>query len=259
MPKSLPFFKFDADAWLTGKAQILSAQEKGIFIDMVAIAWKENGIIRNDDFLHRALRIQKGTLSKAKATLLSAGLITEKDGSFVVNLVEKQLKTINSYILKQREFGKLGGRKKKATLRLPLGYPKATLSEETKENLSSPTTPSIKENKEDQNSSEVPSSEFTLEPEISGSPGRRKPEKIFFDYDGDSKLHGITPEQIAYWQEMYPALDVEAELKKASSWLDGNRKNRKTDVKRYLVNWLSRAQDRARTTNTTPLKDYTGL
>ena len=44
---------------------------------------------------------------------------------------------------------------------------------------------------------------------------------------------------------MYPALDIEAELKKASAWLDGNRKNRKTDLKRFIVNWFNKAQDRA--------------
>ena len=78
--------------------------------------------------------------------------------------------------------------------------------------------------------------------------------KIFFDYEGDSHLHGITPEQLALWKENYPAIDVETEIKSASAWLDGNRKNRKTDVKRFLVNWLKRAQDRA--PNERMEKDY---
>ena len=90
------------------------------------------------------------------------------------------------------------------------------------------------------------SSSITPEPGNPGSPGRRNAaEHLFFDYTGDRKIHGITPELLSYWREMYPALDVEAELKKASTWLDGNRKNRKTDLKRFLVNWLNKAQDRA--------------
>jgi hypothetical protein len=90
------------------------------------------------------------------------------------------------------------------------------------------------------------SSSITPEPGRPGGPGRRNAaERLFFDYDGDRKIHGITPELLAYWREMYPALDVESELKKASTWLDGNRRNRKTDLKRFLVNWLNKAQDRA--------------
>ncbi len=83
-------------------------------------------------------------------------------------------------------------------------------------------------------------------PESSGNSGTTKVEKLVFDYDGDSRIHGITPEQIGRWREQFPALDVEAELKAASAWLDGNRKNRKTDLRRFLTNWLIRTQDRAR-------------
>ena len=83
------------------------------------------------------------------------------------------------------------------------------------------------------------------EPENSGNPGKRTPEKIFFDYDGDARIHGITQQQLDLWKENFPAVDVETELKSASAWLDGNRKNRKSDVKRFLVNWLKRQQDRA--------------
>ncbi len=76
--------------------------------------------------------------------------------------------------------------------------------------------------------------------------GDKKHEKVFFDYDGDSRIHGITPEQIGRWREQFPALDVEAELKAASAWLDGNRNSRKTDLRRFLTNWLIRTQERAR-------------
>ena len=41
MPTSLPFFKLDADAWLTGKTQLLSMEEKGTLIDLLCRIWKE--------------------------------------------------------------------------------------------------------------------------------------------------------------------------------------------------------------------------
>lgn len=83
-------------------------------------------------------------------------------------------------------------------------------------------------------------------PEKSGASGAALSGKIFFDYEGDCKIHGITPEQLTRWREQFPALDVDAELKAASAWLDGNRKHRKNDVRRFLTNWLIRKQDSAR-------------
>lgn len=91
-------------------------------------------------------------------------------------------------------------------------------------------------------------SSFTACPEpekSSGDPGCRKRMKIFFDYAGDSKIHGIDQKQLALWKENFPAIDVEEELRKMSAWLDANRQNRKTNVKRFIVNWLTKTQDRA--------------
>ena len=86
---------------------------------------------------------------------------------------------------------------------------------------------------------------FSPEPEKSGNPGCRKKAKIFFDYEGDAKIHGIDQKQLDLWKENFPAVDVEKELKTMSAWLDANRANRKTNVKRFIVNWLTRTQDRA--------------
>ena len=47
------------------------------------------------------------------------------------------------------------------------------------------------------------------------------------------------------WKNAYPAVNVDAELKKAAMWLISNPKNRKSDYVRFLTGWLSRAQDRA--------------
>lgn len=73
-----------------------------------------------------------------------------------------------------------------------------------------------------------------------------QPENIYFDYDGDRKIHGITAAQLDLWREFYDGLDVGHELRQASAWLDANR--RRIDIKRFLVNWLNKAQDRAKNT-----------
>ena len=56
----------------------------------------------------------------------------------------------------------------------------------------------------------------------------------------------VTESQIAKWQDAYPAIDVKQQVKAAHAWLDANKQNQKKDVKRFLNNWLSRNQDRAR-------------
>lgn len=47
------------------------------------------------------------------------------------------------------------------------------------------------------------------------------------------------------WKECYPAVDVERELKKAAAWALANPKNTKKNWQRFLVNWLSKAQEKA--------------
>ena len=49
------------------------------------------------------------------------------------------------------------------------------------------------------------------------------------------------------WAEAYPAVDVRTEVRQAGAWCDANPRNRKSagGMKRFLVNWLSRSQDRA--------------
>lgn len=50
------------------------------------------------------------------------------------------------------------------------------------------------------------------------------------------------------WAEGYPGVNVLNELLKAREWLKANPRNRKTraGMRRFIVNWLSNAQDRAR-------------
>ena len=87
---------------------------------------------------------------------------------------------------------------------------------------------------------------FSPKPENSGGSGTPKPENIFFDYEGDARIHGVTPAQLALWEESFPGIDVREEIRMATVWLDGNRRQRKRDVRRFLANWLMRAQEKSR-------------
>ena len=47
------------------------------------------------------------------------------------------------------------------------------------------------------------------------------------------------------WQEAYPALNIDGEIKKMAAWVQANPKNKKSHWERFMVSWLSRAQDKA--------------
>ncbi|MCX6574975.1 MAG: hypothetical protein NTV82_01130 [Candidatus Aminicenantes bacterium] len=55
---------------------------------------------------------------------------------------------------------------------------------------------------------------------------------------------GIDDAVITAWSEAYPACDVWGELKKMAEWLKVNPDKRKIRYGRFIVNWLSRTQDR---------------
>ena len=46
---------------------------------------------------------------------------------------------------------------------------------------------------------------------------------------------------LTIWEEAYPNVDIEAELKLAKAWLLSNTNNAKKDFKKFCNNWLARA------------------
>jgi len=48
------------------------------------------------------------------------------------------------------------------------------------------------------------------------------------------------------WVQAYPGVQIGTELEKAAAWAAANPTKRKKDWRRFLNNWMSRAQERAR-------------
>jgi hypothetical protein len=70
-------------------------------------------------------------------------------------------------------------------------------------------------------------------------------EKIEFDFE-KKEFKNITVSQVQFWENCYPDVDVVMCLtKKMPAWLNGNpQKAHKKNWKRFIVNWLSRQQER---------------
>ena len=63
----------------------------------------------------------------------------------------------------------------------------------------------------------------------------------------DKSYFDVTQEMVDQWKALYPAVDVDQEIRKMIGWCDANPTNRKTrtGAKRFINGWLSRAQNRA--------------
>lgn len=64
----------------------------------------------------------------------------------------------------------------------------------------------------------------------------------------NSGEHFVYEPDVAHWRELYPAVDVDAELRKMIGWLESNPSKRKTarGVAGFITRWLSKAQDSGR-------------
>ncbi len=64
----------------------------------------------------------------------------------------------------------------------------------------------------------------------------------------DGTEYPVTVDQLAEWRSLYPAVNVEQELRNMRGWLIGNPSRRKTKsgIVRFITTWLAKEQDRGR-------------
>lgn len=62
----------------------------------------------------------------------------------------------------------------------------------------------------------------------------------------DKSEYEVTYEEVASYQELYPAVDVKQQFRNMKGWCDANPTNRKTrsGIKRFINGWLSKEQNR---------------
>ena len=61
----------------------------------------------------------------------------------------------------------------------------------------------------------------------------------------DKSLFPIFDDDLDKWRDLYPAVNVEQELRNMVGWIDGNPTRRKTKsgIKKFINSWLSKEQD----------------
>jgi hypothetical protein len=84
----------------------------------------------------------------------------------------------------------------------------------------------------------------TTAPDAARRPPKKNGAAINFNFEA-GRFDGIKDTDELRWQEAYPAIAVPDEIGKAAAWMRANPANRKKNYERYIVNWLSRAQEKA--------------
>ena len=88
---------------------------------------------------------------------------------------------------------------------------------------------------------------------------RRSPAASAVSWSADAGWQGITPQDRTEWAAAYPGCDLDSELARATAWLKANpTKASRSNWRRFLVNWLTRSQDKGGTNRTPSAKPATG-
>ena len=79
------------------------------------------------------------------------------------------------------------------------------------------------------------------------TPSEPEPEPPVFQIVLNNKtFHPVTQKDIDRYKELYPAVNIEQEMRKIVGWCEANptKRKTKTGVQRFINSWLSREQDR---------------
>ena len=109
----LPYFKFFVDSWGNGKINALSHEEKGIFIDLVCLIWRDEGML-NIAIAHLAklLRCDEDALERAINNLADLDILQKNDSGFSVKFLVEQRKELAKAHKAKVNAGKKGAKQR---------------------------------------------------------------------------------------------------------------------------------------------------
>ena len=134
MAKYLPFFKFDADDYLTGKIQLCDMETQGIFTNLCAMIWRENGALIKDRFLHKKLNVTSSTLERCLSDLKELEIVSENNEVLSVKFISSQLEQRSEFLTKCSKGGRESAKQRKGTSRKQKAESRKQI-EDNKENI----------------------------------------------------------------------------------------------------------------------------
>lgn len=202
----IPFY---VDKWLFGSTRIeLTPEERGVWIDLLAIAAKDNGHIRANEGVPYPLDQLAGLL----------------------RVPEPLLKRTITKCLRRKKLARMKDR----TLYI-CNWDKYQFTDRHKRRIDSDIKEQYRIRKE-RIGKDRPSEKRPRSP-------KKRTLQITFNFQ-QRKWEGITIEDKAGWLDAYPSCDIEHELRGMREWLLSNPEKKKTRYRRFITNWLSRTQDK---------------
>lgn len=191
---------------------------------------------------------EKGRLVDAMVLYAIGGDWSERikgNEKFVFNVMKGQIERHLQKMAEGKTNGKLGGRPRKLTE--TQGFSEKPNNNNNNNNSNN------KNNSDNDTNNENDSMEAYASCAEPGENARStpKPEPTPSGFNiplNDGTDYNVPAENIEVYRQLYPAVDVEQELRNIIGWCLGNPNNLKTrsGVKRFISGWLSREQNRSR-------------
>ena len=222
------------DKWLFGSTRIeLSPEERGVWIDLIALASKDDGYIRANQGCPYPLEQLAGMLIVPKEVLeKTINKCLEPNVGKLEKLPDGTLK------IKSWEKYELSKRHKRRIIFKSMSEKADHMSENEDAKRREEKIREEKKREDNNtlalNDADASNSELVKKPVIP---------KINFSIETRS-WENITDEDVSIWEKAYPAVDITQELSKMADWLISNPEKKKKNYRRFITNWLSRAQER---------------
>lgn len=206
----------------------LSTEQIGAYMLMLMAMWNAGGKLPSDDA--KLARVTRMSVKKWKS--ISADLMpffVPADGTITHNRLTKELRKSESKSQSRAAAGADGGRAKalkENNARMAIATAK---SQHLPDTITREDTSSLRSDVSSEPDKSAPTSPTVIElPALQGD------------------LVAISQTDVSEWVGAFPAVNVDQKLKAIRAWLIANPKKRKTarGMKRFVVSWLSREQDR---------------
>ncbi|MEM5810146.1 MAG: phage replisome organizer N-terminal domain-containing protein [Candidatus Aenigmatarchaeota archaeon] len=222
------------DKWLFGSTRLeLEPAERSVWIDLIALGSKDNGFIRANEEI--------GYLPQQLAGLLNIPL----------ELLQRTIEKCK----KNGKLQDLGN-----NIYYISNWNKFQLSERQKRRFMSAKTDTMSAKTDIMSSKADIYSNININSNSNSNSNSKREEnnihmsrtkqsfgsglhKIEFNFQ-TGIFENITEEDIKRWQEAYPIVNIPVEIKKIQEWVIANPKRKKKNWRRFIVNWLSKAQER---------------
>jgi uncharacterized protein YdaU (DUF1376 family) len=244
-----PAFQFYARDWLADEhVLVMTLEEEGIYIRLLALCWQEGSIPADPAVASRLAKF--APVEAVKNVLLRFTPSAQNEQRLVHLRLDKERKKQREFNKQRSEAGRKSGEARSAK-RLAAstsvqrnGNGRSFFvereSNSTSASASTSTSASLEEN---------------AAPPAEASPKPVEPPEvaiIVFPVVGGSRKWGLVPSHVETLREAFPGVDVIQEARKALAWVESNNKKTAGGMPRFLFTWMSRANDSRRGSGAAP-------